>query len=271
MDNLSYQYLDHKFSPEKARDYTLLLQGNQSGFSFAVISKDKLLALSNPLVWDVLREPAAENNLLLQNYGQRVIGLPGVAFSFIPVSVFDPAKVADFARFLDVKTNDKVFSQPLDAENQVIFNVGAEQLAAIEGTFSLKDVVFAPKGWILAIAGSETANQNLYLNLSRDAVEVLNFTDGRLRFYNSFGFTNEDELAYFVSIVANELQLPFDAVKLVMSGDTEPGDQHFERLRQFFGQVELNQLKVLNLPPQSVAHSMLSLTALSLCGSSAAN
>ncbi len=163
MDNLSYQYLDHNFSPEKAHDYTLLLQGNHSGFSFAVTGKNKLLALSNPLGWNVLHEPAAENNLLLQNYGKRIIGLPFGAFTFIPVSLFDPGKVADFARFLDVKTEEKVFSQPLDAENQVIFKVCADMLAAIEGTFSPKDVVFAPKGWILAIAGGETANQNIFM------------------------------------------------------------------------------------------------------------
>ncbi|MGZ3778361.1 MAG: hypothetical protein ACXVI9_12650, partial [Mucilaginibacter sp.] len=64
MDNLSYQYLDHNFSPDKAENYTLLLRGTDSGFSFAVIGKNKLLVLSNPLSWDVLRERASENNLL---------------------------------------------------------------------------------------------------------------------------------------------------------------------------------------------------------------
>jgi hypothetical protein len=271
MDNLSYQYLDHNFSPDKAHDYTLLLQGNRSGFSFAVISKKKLLVLSNPLGWDVLREPASENNLLLQNYGKRIIGLPFGAFTFIPVSVFDPGKVADFARFLDVKAAEKVFSQPLDAENQVIFKISAGMLGAKEGTFSVKDVVFAPKGWIRAIAGGEPANQNLYLNITGETVEILNFKNGRLRFYNSFEFTNEDELAYFVTIAANELQLPFDTVNLVMSGETHLDDQNCDRLKYFFGSIELNALKVLTLPKQSVPHSILSLTALSLCGSSGVN
>lgn len=271
MDNLSYQYLDHNFSPEKAQDYTLLLHGNRSGFSFAVVGKNKLLALSNPLDWDVLKEPAAENNLLLQNYGKRIIGLPFSAFTFVPVSLFDPGKAADFARFLDVKATDKVFSQPLDAENQVIFKICADMLTKIEGTFSLKDVVFAPKGWILAIAGGDTANQNLYLNISRDTVEIVNFREGKLRFYNSFMFTNEDELAYFVTIAANELQLPFDTVNLVMSGDADLDDQNCMRLKYFFGSIELNPLRVITLPKQSVSHSVLSLTALSLCGSSGVN
>jgi len=271
MDNLSYQYLDHNFSPGKAHDYTLLLQGNHLGFSFAVISKNRLLVLSNPLAWDVLREPAAENNLLLQNYGQRIIGLPHRAFTFVPVSLFDPAKVADFARFLDVNSEDKVFSQSLDAENHVVFKVCANMLGAIEGTFSVKDVVFAPKGWILAIAGGEPTNQNLYLNISGDTVEILNFREGKLRFYNSFVFTNEDELAYFVTIAANELQLPFNTVNLVMSGDAGLDDQNCIRLKYFFGSIELNTLKMVTLPKQSVPHSILSLTALSLCGSSGAD
>lgn len=271
MDNLSYQYLDHNFSPDKAEQYTLLLQGNDAGFSFAVVNKNKLLVLSNPLGWEALTEPIAENNLLLQNYGHRIIGLPYSGFTFVPVSVFDPDKVADFARFLDVKSTDKVFSQPLDAENQVIFKVGKDHVEAIGGKFGLKDVVFAPKGWILAVAGSEPVNHNVYLNIAGGTVEILNFRDGRLRFYNDFGFTNEDELAYFVTIAANELQLPFDAVNLVMSGETHMDDQNCNRLKYFFGNVELNPLKVLTLPKQTAPHSVLSLTALLLCGSSGAN
>jgi hypothetical protein len=267
MDNLNYQFLDHDFSPAKAGEYTLLVLADDEQFSFAAISGNTLLALSTRLDWSALAEPVAENNLLTLNYGQRIIGLHGSGFTLVPVSVFNPDKAADFARFLDVKDTDKIFSQPLDAENQVIFKIAEKTLAAIDGKFDLNDVVFAPKGWIRATAGGNPTNDNLYLDISGDRVEILNFNDGKLRFYNSFGFENEDELAYFTSLVADELQLP--ACNLVLSGDFNADEVKKGRLSQFFGSIEINKLKPVKLPAKFAPHPVLTLTALSLCGSSA--
>jgi len=270
MDNLSYQYLDNSFNPDKAGQYTLLLQGDGSRFSFAVTSKNKLLLLSNHLSWDAFDDPDA-NNLLFANYGNRIIGLPYSGFTFVPVSIFNPEKVADFARFLDVKADEKVFSQPLDAENQVLFKADSDSLQKTRDRFGLNDVVFAPKGWILAIAGNSPANNALYLNILGETVEILNFKDNKLRFYNSFSFGNEDELAYFVTIAATELELQPEQVNVIVSGEAEPADQNCTRLQYFFGNVDLNPLKAATLPKQFTSHGCLSLTALSLCGSSAEN
>jgi hypothetical protein len=270
MDNLSYQYLDSSFSPEKAARYTLLLQGDSSRFAFAVAQKNKLILLSNHLGWDLFDDPE-NNDLLFNNYGRKIIGLPYTGFTLVPVSLFNPEKVADFARFLDVKAGEKVFSQPLDNDNQVIFKICGELIDKVAGKFDLKDLVFAPKGWILAAGGNGPSNQDIYLNITGDIVEILNFKDGKLRFYNSFDFKNEDELAYFITMVANELQLVPESVNIVLSGHIEPGDRNFGRLQYFFGNVRLNQVKTLTLPRQFDPHTSLSLTALSLCGSLAEN
>ena len=270
MDNLSYQYLDNSFNPDKAGQYTLLLHGDSLRFSFAVTNKNKLLLLSNHLSWDLFDDPEADN-LLFANYGNRIIGLPYSGFTFVPVSIFHPEKVVDFARFLDVKADEKVFSQPLDAENQVLFKVCGDLLHKTGERFELNNIVFAPKGWILANAGNSPQNNTLYLNISGETVEVLNFKDGRLRFYNSFSFGNEDELAYFVTIVATELELQPEQVTITVSGEAELTDQNCTRLQYFFGNVELNPLKVVTLPKQFASHGSLSLTALSLCGSLAEN
>ncbi|MBS1529405.1 MAG: DUF3822 family protein, partial [Bacteroidetes bacterium] len=229
MDNLSYQYLDSSFSPDKAAKYTLLLQGDSSRFSFAVTEKNKLLVLSNHLGWDIFDDPE-NNSLLFINYGRRIIGLPCSGFTFIPVSLFNPEKVADFARFLDVKAEEKVFSQPLDHDNQVIFKICGELLGKVSGRFSLNDIVFAPKGWILAAGGDGPSSQDMYLNVTVNTIEILNFREGKLRFYNSFNFMNEDELAYFVMVAANELQLQPESVNVILSGDIESGDGNFNRL-----------------------------------------
>src|SRR5581483_9733958 len=140
-----------------------------------------------------LSNKSSEDNLLLKSYGKCIIGVSGNGFTFVPLTVFNPEKVTDFARFLDVKTTEKVFSQPLDPDNQVIFKVNEDLVNAVSKNFDVKDIVFGPKGWVKAIANENPTDQNLYLNISGDQVDILNFKDGKLRFYNRFGFQNEDE------------------------------------------------------------------------------
>jgi hypothetical protein len=109
------------------------------------------------------------------------------------------------------------------------------------------------------------------LNISGDKVEILNFTDGRLRFYNEFEFENEDELVYFTSFVAGELQLAPEAITVILSGEIEEADKNYNRLGEFFNKVELNGTTIVEMPAKFTSHSSLALTALSLCGSSGAH
>jgi Protein of unknown function (DUF3822) len=268
MSNRNYQYLDPDFSPEKTKKYTLLVKADNTAFSFAVTDKNKLLVLTEGHNINELNGPTDENDFLFKSYKQSIIGLSGNAFTFVPVSLFDPEKVADFARFLDVKATEKVFSLPFDADNQVIFKAGEPLLSAIADKFDLKDVVFAPKGWATTVAGNGPSNNDLFLNITDETVEILNFKGDKLRFYNTFEFQNEDELVYFTSFVAGELQLAPESISLILSGEIELDDKNYNRLGEFFNKVELNGTGIVNMPAQFSPHSSLALTALTLCGSS---
>ncbi|HVW15965.1 MAG TPA: DUF3822 family protein [Mucilaginibacter sp.] len=271
MDKLSYQYLDHDFDPEHSGDYTLLMQADEVQFTVAVTDQHKLLLLSNPISTGTLSGSGDGSELLFRDYGQRIAGLSFTGFTIIPLSLFNPEKTADFARFLDVKPTDKVFSQPLDDANQVIFKADEKLVSAIAGKFSIRNVVFAARGWIAAIAETNPLHTSLYLNLMSNKVDVLNFNDGKLRFYNRFGFGNSDELAYFISLAAQELQLQPQEMSLSISGNVTSDDHNISRLSDFFGKVEINDLHVTSLPEQVDANSVLSLTALALCASSVAH
>jgi hypothetical protein len=268
MNNHKTYYRDNDFEPEQAEGHTLLIQIDPSTFSYAVIGQNKLLAIELKRNLNELTEVTGENNLLSANYRERIIGLPQNGFTFMPMSLFSPDHITDFARFLDVKANEKVFSQPLDTENQVIYKVDEGITAIIADKFDVKNVVFSAKGWMKAIAISNPPKENLYLNIDVGKVEILNFQENKLRFYNNFDFKNMDELVYFTSFVAQELQLQPQQITLVLSGDVEINDKNCRRLREFFHKVELNDLKTIDLPEQIPSQSVLSLTALALCGSS---
>jgi hypothetical protein len=268
MSNLNHHYRSDDFSPEQTSGYTLLVQLGENTFSYAVTGQNKLLVLEGEVSYE-LSEPMDE--LLSSQFKERIIGVPNNGFTFIPAQLYNSDKAADFSRFLDVKSTDKVFSQPLDNANQVIYKADESIVATIADKFDVKDAVFSGKGWIVAIAGNNPSDLDLYLNIKNEKVEVLNFQDGKLRFYNDFEFQNEDELVYFTSFVVEALQLPPLAVTLILSGDVSLDDLNGSRLAEFFNKVELNSLKTTDLPGQFEPHSLLSLTALQLCGSSEAH
>ncbi|HEY4197801.1 MAG TPA: DUF3822 family protein [Mucilaginibacter sp.] len=270
MSNRNHHYRDPDFNAAQSGGYTLLVQIGVSSFSYAVVDQHKLLVLEENISTDELNNPSGEHSILSADYKQRIIGLSQNGFTFVPVSLFKPELAADFARFLDVKEDEKVFSQPLDKNNQVIYKLGDLVANAIAEKFDLKNTVFGAKGWIKLTATKNPGNHDLYVNIGNDQVELLNFRDGKLRFYNSFEFKTADELAYFAMFITEELQLHPQNITVVLSGDIAADDENAAHLAKFFGKVKLNDLKTIGLPEEIASHTVLTLTALSLCGSSEA-
>ena len=269
MSNRNYQYLDHDLNPAMVAEHTLLLLLGTKHFSFAVSNGKKLLLLAEGLDLAELNSPGSDDDLLFRKYGRTVIAVPDINFTLLPFEVFSPDKVADFARFLDVKPGERVFSQHLDADNQVLFKTSGALIEMVTEHFDVHDIVFGASGFIKAVAQNNPLNHQLFVQINDNRVELLNYNNGKLRFYNHFEFFNEDELTYFTTVVAEELQIPAAELALHLSGDVKADDKNFSRLQKFFPLVEINTISPLKLPIQFVSHSILSLTALALCGSSA--
>lgn len=263
-------YTDNNFNLHQAYNYTLLLQVEATSFSYAVVNDTSLLASSQNCDLGELIQPLALHDLLSATYKKVIVGMPATALSLIPNSLFKEDQIPGFARFLDIKDDEKVFAQTLDDINAIIYKTSESLISAIQ-KFGLQNTVYTAKGWIKAIANTNPPNNNLYMEVGNDKVQFLYFSANVLRFYNTFNFKTEDELAYFTSFVTEELNLKSQYITLVISGDVAPGDKNLTRLAYFFPKIELNSIKVLDLPGQIASYKILALAALSLCGSSEAH
>lgn len=257
-------YTDNSFNLYQAYSYTLLLQVESTSFSYAVVNDNHLLVSAQNCDLQELLQPRALNDLLSATYKKALIGMPASALTLIPNSLFKEERISGFARFLDVKDNEKVFAQPLDGVNSIVYKTDESLVSTIQ-KFGLQNTVHAAKGWIKAIAKTNPPNSNLYIEVGKDKVHFLYFSLNVLRFYNAFEFKGEDELAYFTTFVTEELNLKAQNITLVISGDVTAGDKNLTRLAYFFPKIELNSLKVMELPGQVQPHKILSLSALSLC------
>jgi hypothetical protein len=263
-----YNYRDPNIGLYQLNDnYTLLLQLYAASFSYALVHKNRLIAWCEDCDLKLLTEPGQTHEFLNYDFKNVVVALPSTGFTLVPNALYDENRVAEIARFLDVRPKEKVFAHQLDDANYIVYKA-AEAIAKRAEKFGLQKTVHISKGWLAAIAANNPQSYNLYLNIDKKRVELAHFNAGKLRFYNSFDFYNADELVYYTGLVVKELELAPRNTNLVLSGDINMDDNNSARLAIFFNGIEESELKVLSLPAEIFPHQVLSLTALSLCVSS---
>ncbi|MEO8884601.1 MAG: DUF3822 family protein [Mucilaginibacter sp.] len=262
MTEQTYTYNHNSFNLNEAGNYTLLIQANAKTFDYAITHNKTLMSLGTNCAVDEL----TSSDKLMAEYKQTVITVPAKAFTLVPVNLFDAARLADMARVLDVKENEKVLAQVLDEDNYVIYK-SDEQLVRNTSSLDTKNIKFAPDGWLKAIEQSGPSNSYLHLNINGTYVEFAYFKGNKLRFYNKFEATSPEELLYFTLMVSNELELKQQQTTLVLSGSINPGDAHYKNLAEYFFNVRLNSQQPLELPADMdiPAHQLLYLSALYLC------
>lgn len=270
MDDNINNYTDNSFNLYQAYSYTLLLLVEPTSFSYAVVYQNRLLVSARNCDLDELAHPKQLSELLSATYKNVIIGLPATSLTLVPKKLFSDSLVPDYARFLDVKENEEVFAQALDAENNIIYKTPGYIAAAVE-KFGFQNTVYNAQGWIQAIGKSYPPDDNLYIEVGKSQVQILNFSGRSLRFYNTFEFGHEDDLVYFASLVAAELRLKPQSATLVLSGDISLDDKNMKRLTEFFPKIEINGVKISEMPGQIPSHKLLALAALSLCGLSEAH
>src|SRR6187402_1522720 len=120
MTDQTYTYRDSTLNLNEANNYTLLLQVNADSFAYAIVNDKQLMACSTNCDIDELTTPKQLYERLTAQYKKTVITLPAKAFMLVPYNLFDAGHIADFARLLDIKEDEKVLAQLLDAENYVV-------------------------------------------------------------------------------------------------------------------------------------------------------
>jgi hypothetical protein len=227
MGDNTNNYSDNSFNLYQAYSYSLLLQVEPNSFGYAFVSHNRLLVSAQNCEFDELANPKKLSEVLTATYRKVIVGLPATGLTLVPKT---PAYVA----------------------------------AAVE-KFGLQNTVYAAKGWLKAILKSRPYSDTIYLDLGTTHLQIAYFSGNILRFYNIFEFRSEEDLVYCTTLVTDELRLKPQATTLVLSGNIIPNDKNMKRLADFFPRIELNNIKVIDLPGQLPPYKVLSLAALSLC------
>ncbi|WP_345101468.1 DUF3822 family protein [Mucilaginibacter panaciglaebae] len=266
MSEQIYTFRDPSFNLNQAYYYTLLIQIDAKSFSYAITYKKDLMAWDTNCNLAELSDPQELAEELNATYKNVVVGLPSGVFTLIPDALFSKDQIANYARLLDVSPDERVLAQLLDNKNYIIYKVKEKTLSTVE-RFGLQNVVYLNKGWVTAAAQDNPGSQDLYLHTENGKAEFLYFKNGTIRFYNNFDYQTEGDLSYYAALVTEELDLVPGSVHLKSSGSLKPGDNFTVALSQFFPNITFFNPQLLNVPEQINPEQILTLAALTLCGS----
>lgn len=264
MSEQTFIYRDNELNLDEAYYYALLVKVEGITFSYAITYKNKLMAYEESCPLQELTNPLQLQELLEARYKKTVIGLSDTGFSLIPTAIFNPDHLSEMAHLLDVKENEKVLAQVLDDDNYIIYKVDSKLLEGLS-KYDFRNITFGGKGLIKALSKNNPLNNQLFINIETNKVELVYFKDYKVRFYNSFEYNNANDVAYYAVMVAKELELQPASAELIISGKTNVDDDIQTALSGFFTSIMQNVIHPLDIPEQLTAHQLLSLTSLSLC------
>lgn len=266
MSNTLYHYHDSDFNLDDANNCTLLLLSTADLFSAAVIKAGRLMTWVRDCPTEQLLSPGDDlSNLLGASYAQVITGVESTKFTLWPESIYQPQQTPAIARLLNVEATESVFTDQLDAQNTIVYAVAEDLTRALNNHNLESQAVFGAKGWIKAIASNSPSDQSIYLNVHKQWVDVLCFQGNKIRLYNKFRFSHAEELVYYTLLTAQELNLDLKTIAVNATGDIQPADSCISRLAEFFKSAQVMDLKVISLPAEVQAPSILALSALSLC------
>lgn len=260
MAEYSFTYRNNSLDLSRAHDTELFIKAGRATFSFLIISKGILLAWKDNCAISELSDSYELAHIMASGFKQVTIGIAPEALTLVPSTIFANENVGDYARFLDIMPDDRVFAAKLDADNQLVYKTDYTFLNFLVSKFNLQATIPADRGWIAAIAKTEPANYAIFVDITGDQIAVTNFKNGALRFYNCFKAEDVNDIIYYCLFVAQRLEIQPEYSQLIISGHIAAKD--FEKLSEFFRTVKYNDLKVFDLPAGVPSHQILSLAAL---------
>jgi len=173
MSEQIYTFRDPSFNLNQAYYYTLLIQIDEKSFSYAITYKQDLMAWGTNCNLAELSDPQELAEELTATYKKVIIGVPSGIFTLIPDALFSKDQIGNYARLLDVSSDERVLAQPLDNQNYIIYKVNESTLLTAQ-KFGLQNVVYLNKGWITAAAQDNPGNQDLYLHTENSKATLPN-------------------------------------------------------------------------------------------------
>lgn len=272
-------------------NYDLSIRILPGGFSFAVFDtlKDRFIAIEefelpfnngindnfgsgNHIKW--LEEICTKRYLLKEKFNKITIALGGGKYTLIPLPLFNPQSERKFLAFNHLVTDhDIVRHDKIKApETSLVYAVPVLLNTWINSQY--------PHAHVYHTCGSllrsfylqfKNANQSLSMlaNIQAGSFDLIIFKASALLFCNTFQYTTESDLLYYLLFVMEQLKIDPETLPLLLTGIAENGSDLVELLRTYIRNVTvLHEATGKKLSPSldsAMLHRYYDLLNLALC------
>jgi hypothetical protein len=271
-------FIDRSFNKDSFGTYGISVQANQNGLVYCIFDNKaeryvffrkhrfEHVQLAKDLTEQIAEVLEKDDVFDLQFHSVRFLGYTQQS-TLVPASYFDRNKLLDYLAFNHADEVDhELFSSFIEPPG--LYNVFALQRDLVSLiSLHFKKVEFlnqtTPFLRHIAIKQDAFSKPAVHIGLNRSFFDLAAVDEGKLKLYNTFQFTNESDLLYYVLYVYKQLGFDTQKVPLYLSGEQSSKLSYYETLKQYIpatsytairgipelapGLNQLNTVKFINL------------------------
>jgi hypothetical protein len=256
--------LDESFSPQDSQQYGLAVIFGETSFCYTVLDfkRNKYIGLQQMVRNDSVQRLHPQNpGQSFDEFMKRIfmatpwlknaykvvrVAYEGNRHTLLPAALHDPSEIAGYLNFTHVQAEDeRVFADhliPLDAYQ--VFSIPAATLATIRNYFPRVTVSHSSSVLIESIwfnYKNRINTNRVFLNIRQNMFDMAIFDGRQLTYFNSFSYRNNEDVAYYLIFVLEQLNFNPESIPVILLGNIEKGGALFELIYRYIRHVEFGR------------------------------
>ena len=193
-----------------------------------------------------------DNSEIIQKSSQATVScvLQNSKFTLVPNSIFQESESSSYLQFnqMSLDSFEVSYDKLIKQEITNCFGIETETKNILSELFP--NITYSHIGSVLI----DSLTDGFHVNFSQEKeFEITVIENKKLGFFNRFIAENIDETLYYLSLVAEKLNLDIQKINLSLSGMIGPNDENFLFWSQFipkenlnFNEIETSQLNAIS-------------------------
>ena len=162
--------------------------------------------------------------------------------TLVPTVLFDEDNQADYIDFMTSKSSDsKVLTDHLNSiDSKNIYNLPSELVQKLNDYFPNAKLIHASTNFIESIISKHKNEEGImsFVNINSSTFDLIVSEGKKLHYNNSFDYTSDEELLYYLLFVFEQLKLNPESCSLTIFGNLNSKSDLFGLIRKYIRNVD---------------------------------
>lgn len=272
--------LDPSFNLQETKNYTLVIQFSEHGFTYAILDhrRNRFLGLQQfrrteisqpgrtaPVngFADFLKQLLQRMPWLRNPYKAVLLAYEGKRFTLVPGPLFDPAEREGYLKLnFRGEAEEQYLSDHLTPfDSQLVFSMPGATYNAIRAVYPSVRIQHHISVLLDSISmnfKNRISANRVFLHLREKFFDLVLFDGRQMSYCNSFSYLNAEDIVYYLVFVLEQLNLNPEAIHVVLLGQVDRSSGLYELMAKYVRHIEFGRRNdtfrycssISQLPPQ---------------------